>query len=101
MTTGRLTYEHITIGRDANRDTHAGKPIYYIFNRKAGYCMGRIFYYPSWRQWVAQFSEESIWSAGCLADVQAAIARITACKGELPGSPADDGTPLFGMETAL
>jgi len=32
--------------------------------------------------WIASFSEESIWSADCLADVQDAIARLT--RGEEP-----------------
>ena len=82
MSATPFVYKFIRIGRDANLDQHAGKPIWYIFNRKAGDALGRIVYYPPWRQWVATFSEESVWSAGCLADVQDAIARLG--RGETP-----------------
>jgi len=76
MTIGVLMYKFIHVGRNVGLDEHAGKPIYYIFNNKGNYAMGRILYYPAWRQWVATFDEEAVWSTGCLEDVNKAISQI-------------------------
>jgi len=77
-----FTYKFIRIGRDTGSETWAGKPVWYIFNRRDGGAIGRLLWYTGWRMWIASFSEESIWSADCLADVQDAIARLT--RGEEP-----------------
>lgn len=79
-----LKYKFIHVGLDASRENHAGKPVYYIFNTRGGYAMGRILWYSPWRIWVATFKEESAWSTDCLADVRDAIAKITA------GAPPTD-----------
>jgi hypothetical protein len=72
-----LTYPHIKIARDEQLEEHAGKPVYYIFNKTSGTAIGRILYYPTWRRWVANFSEESVWSEDCLGCVREAIKVIT------------------------
>jgi len=71
-----LNYRYIVIGRSTEKDTHAGHPIHYIFNRRSNEAIGRILWYPAWRRWVAEFAEGAIWSTDCLADVQDAIKRI-------------------------
>lgn len=77
MSIGVLRYRFIYVARNMELDEHAGRPIWYIFNTKSREAIGRIIYYPQWRQFVATFSEESIWSTGCLADVAKAIEHIT------------------------
>ena len=72
------TYHFIHVGRNVAHDEHAKRPIYYVFNNRSDEAIGRIFYYPAWRQWVVSFAEVSVWSTGCLADVQDAIRLITA-----------------------
>ena len=77
MTVSVLRYKFIYIARNVEKDEHAGKPIYYIFNSKSREAIGRILWSPHWRQWVATFSEDSVWSVGCLQDVATAIGHIT------------------------
>ncbi len=69
-------YRFIHVGLDAAREMHAGKPVYYVFNNRSNEAIARILWYAPWRLWVATFSEESVWSAGCLADIQDAIKWI-------------------------
>ena len=76
MNVSMFNYKFIYLGRDNDLDEHEGKPIWYIFNRKSRQALGRVLYYPAWRQWVASFSEDSIWSAGCLTDVKDAIGLL-------------------------
>lgn len=57
-------------------DEYADRPVYAIVNKKSGIELGKIGYYPPWRQFVAKFGEGSIWSDGCLDDVAEAIARL-------------------------
>ena len=83
-----MTYHFIRIGQAADGEQHAKRPLYWIVNRSSSESIGQIFYYPQWRQWVARFDPDSMWSAGCLADVADAIAKITA-----EGKP---NAPLFG-----
>ncbi len=77
MSIGVLKYQFIYVARNVELDEHAGRPVYYIFNSKTRSALGRILYYPRWRQWVATFAEDAIWSTGCLADVKTAIEHIT------------------------
>ena len=76
MSMGIMAYQYIYVGRNVEKDEHAGKPIWYIFNRKSQQAIGRILWYPRWRQWVATFAEESVWSSGCLKDVKDAMEHI-------------------------
>ena len=77
MSIGVLRYKYIYVARNMELDEHAGHPIYYIFNLKSREAIGRILYYKPWRRFVATFSEDSVWSTDCLADVELAIAHIT------------------------
>ena len=74
---GPLTYRFIDIVRSTDLDTHAGRPLYWIRNRRSGDSIGQVFYYPTWRCWIARFKEESVWSADCLTDVSRALEIIT------------------------
>ena len=77
MDIGKLNYRYIYIARNLEMDEHAGKPIYYIFNKRSGNAIGRILWYVPWRRWIANFAEDGVWSTDCLACVQEAIGRIT------------------------
>ena len=57
-------------------ESYSRKAMYDITNKKSGDCLGMIFWYPPWHLWVARFKEESVWSAECLADVQAFMATL-------------------------
>ena len=84
MSIGVRRYRFIYVARNLERDSHAGKPIYYIFNRKSNTAIGRLLWYPRWKRWIAQFDPESVWSADCLADVGNAIEHVTAAPEEHP-----------------
>jgi hypothetical protein len=71
-----LDYKYIQVARDKDLTEWAGKPAWYIFNRRLGDCIGRIEWCPSWRLWVFVSPETSIWSTDCLADVRDAIEKI-------------------------
>jgi len=72
-----MTYRFVRIGQSVDGEQHAKHPLYWIVNRKSSKSIGQIFYYAPWRQWVARFDPDSVWSAGCLTDVADAIAKIT------------------------
>ncbi|MFA5187516.1 MAG: hypothetical protein WC551_13635 [Patescibacteria group bacterium] len=40
-----------------------------ICEKRMGYRLGGIEWYAPWRRYVASFSENSVWSEDCLADV--------------------------------
>jgi hypothetical protein len=75
-----LTYKYITItddnGGDA-RTVYAGKPVYWIINKRSQECLGRIVWHAQWRRFVAAFFEAAVWSTDCLDCVQNAIQTIT------------------------
>ncbi len=71
-----MQYKYIYISRNVEMDEHAGKPIYYIFNKRSKVAIGQIIWYPQWARWVARFDESSIWSKDCLEDVASAIVNI-------------------------
>jgi len=50
---------------------------YLILNNRTGVRLGEIEWYPNWRQFAMTPVFNSIWSAGCLADIQDAIAKIS------------------------
>ena len=74
----KLVFKYIAIGESTEHELHAGKPLYWIVNNRSGNPLGQIFWYPSWRRWVARFKEDSVWSPDCLVDVNKAIEAITA-----------------------
>ena len=53
---------------------------YEIVNKKHGDLLGRVTWYKPWRQWVAEFADAGVWSAGCLADVQAFLIQLNTNK---------------------
>jgi hypothetical protein len=50
--------------------------VWTIENKRSGDILGRIEWYPQWRRYVAIFSDTSIWSQDCLADVSNFIKGI-------------------------
>lgn len=55
---------------DKEPEDHEGKPVFSIVNKRAGDPLGQVFWYGPWRQWCCRFSEDSVWSQDCLADVR-------------------------------
>ena len=53
------------------------KGIFLIRNKRAGDILGKIEWYPRWRQYVVEFEEGTVWSQDCLADVRAFILGIS------------------------
>jgi hypothetical protein len=51
-------------------DRHHARPVYDILNKRSYDCIGMVFWYPEWKLWAVRFKEDSVWSAGCLRDVQ-------------------------------
>jgi len=76
-----LRYKYIHIGRNRDTTTENGKPVWFIFNTRGGDAIGRIVWYPPWKRWVAAFSETSVWSSDCLANVQMAMCRLAQRSG--------------------
>ncbi len=71
----RFKFIHIKKGDLDN--LYGGKPRYYIYNNRSGDMLATLYWYAPWRQWCVQFDLNTIWSASCLADVNAAIAEIS------------------------
>ena len=46
------------------------KGIFLIRNKRSDDIIGKIEWYPRWRQYVASFEEFSVWSEDCLRDVR-------------------------------
>lgn len=57
-------------------DTVSGKPEQFIHSKRHGNVLGRICWYPAWRQWVFESAPNAIWSEDCLADVRAFILEL-------------------------
>lgn len=47
----------------------AGRPTYFVVNKKSGHFIGRVVWYAVWRCWVFNSAPNTVWSSGCLADV--------------------------------
>jgi hypothetical protein len=62
-------YEYISISWAG--DSPSGKTcIFYVYNNRSGDCLGRIKWFGRWRQYCFYPAAETIYSAGCLADIQ-------------------------------
>ena len=53
------------------------KGIFLIRNKRAKDILGKIEWYPRWRQYVVEFEEGTVWSQDCLADVRAFILGVS------------------------
>lgn len=71
-----LKYKFFSV--ELSTESWAGHSIFYVVNRKAKSCLGRIVFYPAWKQWVLCPDAETVWSDGCLTDIQDAIKQISA-----------------------
>ncbi len=71
-----LTYQFFTVEQQplvGGRKTHD----YLVRNRHSGDMLGVIRWYGPWRQFCFFPRGETVWSRGCLADINAAITGIT------------------------
>lgn len=69
------TYEYFTVRRlprRAGRKTHE----YWLVNRRQSVELGRIKWQSGWRQFVFVPEGDTIWSAGCLVDVQDFLGKL-------------------------
>lgn len=69
------TYEYFVVRTEPlqpGRKTHD----YSVINRTSGETIGTIKWYGPWRQYCFFPAAGSVWSSGCLADIQTAVKRI-------------------------
>ena len=70
-------YQFFTVNEiplQPGRKTHD----YALLNRRSGTCIGVVAWYGPWRQWCFFPGDESVWSDGCLSDVQDFLAKLKA-----------------------
>ena len=63
------TYKFLTVETDDGET-------YYLVNRKSGECIGAVAKYRPWSQWCFFPNNETVWSDGCLADVQDFMGKV-------------------------
>jgi hypothetical protein len=61
-------YKYITI-KETPGGVYDKHPIYKIINNKSGDRLGRISYYPRWKQFIAEFSPYAVFNNTCLRDI--------------------------------
>lgn len=66
---------------EAQNRVHDGMPVFSIINKHHGDVIGEIFWYKDWKQMVARFKEDSIWSEDCLEDVRLFILGLNNTTG--------------------
>lgn len=70
-----LDYKYFTVEElplEPGRKTH----VYRVLNRSSGACIGIIEWYGAWRQFCFFPSGDSVWSSGCLDDIQDVLRRL-------------------------
>lgn len=48
-----------------------------VLSMNRGYILGRISFYPQWRQYIFSPSSETIWNKDCLKDIQNVLDKLT------------------------
>lgn len=74
MDAGDFDFEYLVL-EDASDDKKKTKTID-VLSRRHGDLLGRIKWYSSWRQYTFVPEPGTVYSAGCLADVQTAITAL-------------------------
>ena len=67
-----LDYKYFTV-EPLPREAHRKTQDWDILNKRQGTVIGRISWYGKWGQYCFTPEGTTVWSAGCLADVQKAI----------------------------
>jgi DNA-binding ferritin-like protein (Dps family) len=63
----RKKYENITIFD--NGEIQENKPVYEIINNKTKHCLGFIYYYKSYEQYIFSSNESKVFGISCLKNV--------------------------------
>lgn len=58
-------------------DEAYGKPVYEIINKRSGYPISQIGWYPAWKRYVMFPVGETVFDIGCLKDICAFIESLT------------------------
>jgi hypothetical protein len=66
----------------------SGKTARFLVVDRHGNLLGTISWHGPWRQYVFAPGNETIWSHGCLAELQSALKRLTENKPEIPAEYA-------------
>ena len=53
-----------------------GKIEHFVRSKRTNDILGRIVWYPQWKQWVFEAAPNTIWSQDCLADVREFILSL-------------------------
>ena len=62
-------YKYISI-KQIDNEMHCKKPMYSIVNNKSENVLGKLFYYPAWRQYCfTQYSQNCVFNNSCLRDI--------------------------------
>ena len=61
-------YKFITIAAQEGKKIN-DRPVYWVTNNSSGERLAILYYYPSWRQFVAQFDPGSFFNNSCLTDI--------------------------------
>jgi hypothetical protein len=77
-----MTLDYRYFGVQPIQQRPGRKTVDYTIIARDGDLLGRIEWYAPWRQHVLAPTEGTVWSAGCLADVQHAIEKIKAHERE-------------------
>lgn len=76
MATATLDYRFIAVHVTLDGPETIG----IVYNKKAGLSphgiLGGIELYPAWKQWVFMPKEGTVWSSGCLLDIQNALSEV-------------------------
>ena len=68
------TYKHIEIIPYGT--TEDERPMHLVRNRRSAAVLATVMWYPRWKQYVAEFTPNTVWSAGCLRDVQEFMSNL-------------------------
>ena len=74
MTEATVTYQYFTVEPREGRPGRKTRD-YTLVNRSSGDVLGVVRFYASWRQHVFEPAGDTVWSAGCLRDVLAFLAK--------------------------
>lgn len=68
-------YQYLVI-EEQPRSSHRKTPVFAVMNRSQDMLLGTIQWYGAWRQYVFEPAADTVWSLGCLRDVEDALGKI-------------------------
>lgn len=72
----KTKYKYIHFEKMVEFDALTDKPVYVCKNNSFDTLLAQIFWYDVWKQYVADFSRDAVFSADCLDDISAFLAQL-------------------------